>query len=135
MKQIKSNKVLFSVFQKNRPHLVNLDIHRTIINSLYDKNISLLEVNKKCKNFEEMSILLQTIQQDEFEKLKSIALEIATQFNQETILLIHNDDTCELFNIKSNSLTKIGTFTEVDNKTRLLLDEYNEINGRYFTVK
>lgn len=134
MRQIKTNKVIFSVFQNNRPLDANLDNHESIKVSLRTNEIDFTEVSESSyKGQKEKALILESTNYNKFSELKNIALSIATDFNQESILLIENDDSSSLVYLKNLNQESIGQWTEVSSVNGL--DSYSVVNGRIYTIK
>lgn len=133
MKQIKTNKIIFSVYQSNRPLYTNIDNHETLVVTLQERGVDYTEVSAMYKGITESSIMVESSDYAKYLELESLALAIARDFNQESILKVSNDDTVELHYLTDNRIESIGVLTEVD--TLEGLEGYSIINNRMFTVK
>lgn len=133
MKQIKTNKVIFSVYQSNRPLYANIDNHETLVVTLQERGVDYTEVSGMYKGVTESSIMLESSDHSKYLEFESLALAIARDFNQESILKVSNDDQAELHYLADNRNESIGVLTEVD--TLEGLEGYSIINNRIFTVK
>ena len=60
---------------------------------------------------------------------------MANYFDQETILIRHKDETCNLVGVSTTSDVYLGRLLEVDAHTAQLQDNYSVIDNRYFTTE
>lgn len=133
MRQIKTNKVIFSVYQNDVNPMLNQLAHATTLKTLDLLNIEYMEVDGVYKGVAEKSILLQSHDYERNFKNIEKAKTIASDFNQESILAIENDDTAQLYYLAEDRIETVGKWVEVDTVDNL--DGFSVIEGRKFTIR
>jgi hypothetical protein len=127
---IKSNVLIFSVFQKGLPELVNKMAHTQILSILKRQGFPVLELQGRYNGAEELSILV-----DGFEHRDTVA-RLCSEFNQECYLESHNDRATFLV-FPNGDTQSIGTLTGVSKQEAEAVGSYsyNPIIDQYFVTK
>lgn len=103
---LKSNILIFSVFQKGNSLTANEYTHKAVLAALKSEGLPVLELRGKYEGAEELSILIEGFQH------RDTVERIAKTFNQECYLESHNDRAT--FLVYPDGTTKnIGTLTPV----------------------
>jgi len=124
--------IIFSVFQSNKTEVQNLENHLNVREVLVLRGTPFRIVQGVYKNIHELSFVLEnTIPNFVFAK------KIATQFNQESILVRDKYEEAQLFMIKDHSIVNLGILSEVNESFAKSQDSYtwDVQNNMYYAIK
>jgi hypothetical protein len=127
---LKSNVLIFSVFQKSVPAPLNEMAHRKVLSALKSEGLPVLELQGRYNGVDEMSILV-----DGFEHRRMVE-RLCQEFGQECYLESHNDRATNLV-FPDGSTQSIGTLVPVSKEEALAVGNfsYNGAVGQYFVTR
>ena len=122
--------LIFSVFSTKNDHLLNNINSNKNEDILQDLNIPFKRVKGCYKGILEFSYVISN-------KYENEVLQIAQDFNQESILQVDELGNSILRYIKNNSIEKIGKFIEVDKIIALKENSYTYdfTTCKYYIIK
>lgn len=131
-------KVIFSAFRFNRSIDDNEANHRVLCNRLKRKNVNFIEAIGHYKGEKEKSLILQSGNLEDFEERKKIALHYAIFFEQESVLIVHQDRHAELWYVDLEKLSwgkcvAIGDWKEVSDISDK--ESYTEVNATFYVCE
>jgi hypothetical protein len=139
MRNIKSNKVLFSAFKGSQLPSDNERSHRALLTDLAIAGVPSRVLNGAYKGVTEKCILLESDYVNVHAKNLELALQLAKRYGQESVLEVHNDGAAVLHRLNTFGppvSDKIGTFHEATEKEALDRDAFTHDaeSGRYYVV-
>lgn len=127
---LKPNVLIFSVFQKGLPELVNQMAHKQLFAILERQGFPVLALSGRYNGVNELSILIEGFQHRETVE------RLCKEFNQESYLESHNDRATFLV-YPDGRRESIGTLTPVS-KTEAKASSgysYNPVVDQYFVTR
>lgn len=138
MRALKTNKVFFSADSMNRDadrNEVAFQACRLALQKAIGTGFGVLQ--GRYQGFNEQTFLLESTDYGIHEDNVALALELADQFSQESILVVDNEDVATIVTVSGRESVVIGRFTEVseDEAKRESAYTFDPLSGRYFVVK
>lgn len=127
---IKSNILIFSVFQAKHSKALNVDTHAQVLATLKQAGLPVLELQGKYKGNEELSILV-----DGFEHRATVE-RLCKTFNQECYLESHNDRATSLV-YPDGTRQDVGTLVPVSKQEAEAVGSYsyNPLVDQHFITR